>query len=166
MRVRSKGKGIYQGREGGKRPTPKGSGESNFVGPTPFPTLMGAEMLPALLLHYCKIIKHAVAADEAEAQRGAEAAHSYQLPHNSHLVTQQRWAEEPIPHSTTQIQAPGEAAAVKAVLDLWCRPGLSSSNLVKLRSEFSKKVRKIESENHQPSVWALRDFPGAVTAMS
>lgn len=76
-------------------------------------------MLPALLLHYFRIIKHAVAADEAEAQREAKAAHFYQLPHNSHLVRQQQGAEKPSPQSMTQIQVPGEAAAVKALLDLW-----------------------------------------------
>lgn len=108
---------------------------------------MGTEMLPALLLHYCRIIKHAVAADEAEAQREAKADHSYQLPHkNSHLVRQQQRAEEPVPHSTTPIQVPGEAAAVKALLDLWSRLGLSSANLVTLFNESSQKVRKLEAK--------------------
>lgn len=107
---------------------------------------MGTEMLPALLLHYCRIIKHAVAADEAEAQREAKAAHSYQLPHNSHLVRQQQRAEEPVPHSMTPIQLPGEAAAVKALLDLWSRLSLSSANLVKLFDESSQKVRKLETK--------------------
>lgn len=121
-------------------------------------------MLPALLLHYGRVVKHAVAADEAEAQREAKAAHSYQLPHNSGLVRQQRGAEEPSAHSATQVQVPGEAAAAKAVLHLWSRLGLSSANVVKLRSEFSEKVRKLETQKYQPSIWVLRDFP--VTAMS
>lgn len=54
-------------------------------------------MLPALLLHYCRIIEHAVAADETETQREAKAAHSYQLSHNSHLVANSKGQKSPFP---------------------------------------------------------------------
>lgn len=123
-------------------------------------------MLPALLLHYCRIIKHTVAADEAEAKWEAKAAHSYQLPHNSHLARQRWGAEEPSPHSVTQIQVPGEAAAVNTLLDLWSRLGLSPANLVTLCSEFSQEVQILDTQKQQPSIWVLGDFPGPVTAVS
>lgn len=107
--------------------------------------------------------KHAA---EAEAQREAEAAHSYRLPHHSHLMGQQRGTEEPNPRSVARIQAPGEAAAANAPRDPWSRTGLSSANLVKLCSEFSRKAQKLKTQKCQPSMRVLRDFPGAVTAMS
>lgn len=104
------------------------------------------------------MIKHVA---EAEAQREAKAAHSYQLPHHSHLMGQQRGIEEPISRSVTRIQVPGEAAAVNALLNPWSTMGLSSANLDKLCSKFSQKAQKLETQKCQPSMRVLRDFLGA-----
>lgn len=123
----------------------------------------GSRDAPSSSASYCWIIKHAA---EAEAQREAKAAHSYQLPHHSHLVGQQRGIEEPIPHSVTRIRVPGEAATVNTLLNPWSTMGLSSANLAKLCSKFSQKAQKLETQKCQPSMQVLRDFLGAVTAIS
>lgn len=62
-------------------------------------------MLPALLLGFCRVIKQAGAAEEAEA------AHSYQL---SHLGRTQRGAEEPVPTAQQKSKHPEKLLHLKS----------------------------------------------------
>lgn len=78
-----------------KRHLTKSRSENSLVGAILLPVLTGIDMLPALLLHYCRIIKHATAPDETEAQRESKAAHSYQLSHNSHLIGNSKKQKSP-----------------------------------------------------------------------
>lgn len=82
---------------------------------TPPPTSTGAEMLPALLLCFCRIIKQGSSFLPA-------------LP-GSHLG--RRGAEEPVPTAWHKPK-PGEAAALKTLLDFWSMLGFWSAHLVKL----------------------------------
>lgn len=82
---------------------------------TPPPTSTGAEMLPALLLCFCRIIKQGSSFVPA-------------LP-GSHLG--RRGAEEPVPTAWHKPK-PGEAAALKTLQDFWSMLGFWSAHLVKL----------------------------------
>lgn len=84
-------------------------------------TSTGAEMLPALLLCFCRIIKQAGAAEEAEA------AHSYQLSHT--------WGGHSLcPQQDTNPNTKRSCCTLKLLLDFWSTLGFWSAHLVKLHS--------------------------------